>query len=107
MQTQLKIIQGDQEIGKSSTKCQTAMDELQYLIEFNQSISLAMAKTVQHLSDFVFISMANITLARRDSYLHLRSGIKNDTLPDLRTGPAYLDTLFPDNVLEKGEDDIL
>ena len=82
----LKAIQGDQKKGKSSSKCQTATDKLQYLMYLNQSITLAMAKTMQHLSHFVFILMATITLVRIDSYLdHLRSGIKQDTLNALRT----------------------
>ena len=81
MQTQLKIIEGDQMKGKSSRKCQNVTDKLQYLMDFDLSISLAMAKTMQHLSEFVFISMTNLTLALRDSYLdHLRSGIEQDTL---------------------------
>ena len=41
-----------------------------------------MAKTMEHLSDFAFVSMYNFTLARHDSYLaHMKSGIKQDTLP--------------------------
>ena len=37
--------------------------------------SQAAAKTMEHLSEFVFISMGNLTLARRDAYLsHLNSG---------------------------------
>ena len=76
-------------------------------MDFTQSISLAMAKTMQHLSDFVFNSMANITLTRRDFYLnHLRSAIKQDTLKTLRTAPLHLATLFPDTVLKKAEEDI-
>ena len=40
-----------------------------------------MAKSMEHLSDFVFITMANVTLARRDAYLaHAKSGIKPETL---------------------------
>ena len=59
-----------------------------------------MAKTMERLSDFVFVSMANLTLARRDSYLsHVKSGIKPDTLAALRTAPLQLATLFPDDVL--------
>ena len=38
---------------------------------FNQSITQAMARTMQDLSDFVFINMANITLLRCDSYLDI------------------------------------
>ena len=46
-----------------------AVDELGYLVTFNRSISQAMARTMQDLSEGIFISMANFTLARRDSYL--------------------------------------
>ena len=54
-----------------------------------------MAKTMEHLSDFVFVSMANLTLTRRDCYLsHLKSGIKPDTLAALRTAPLQLATLL-------------
>ena len=97
MQKKVKVIQSDQKKEKSSSKCQTATEELQYLMDFNESISLAMAKTMQQLSHFLFISMANITLARRDSYLyHLRYGIKQDTLDALRTAPLHMATLFLD-----------
>ena len=51
--------------------------------------------------------MANLTLARRDSYLEfLRGGVKHDTLTALRTAPAHLASLFPDNLLIKAEDKI-
>ena len=36
-----------------------------------------MVKSQQHLSDFTFIQMANLTLVRRDSYLeHIKPGMK-------------------------------
>ena len=55
-----------------------------------------MAKTMEHLSDFVFVTVANTTLARRDAYLsHLKAGIKPDTLAALRTAPLQMTTLFP------------
>ena len=61
-----------------------------------------MAKTLEHLTDFVFVTVANTTLARRDSYLsHLK-----DTLAALRTGPLHIATLFPDTVLKQAEQDI-
>ena len=54
---------------------------LQYLIRFNASITQAAAKTMEHLTDFVFMSMGNLTLARSDAYLnHPKTGIKPDTL---------------------------
>ena len=62
---------------------------------------------MEHLSDFVFISMGNITLARRDEYLsHLSTGIKPDTLNALRTAPLHINTLFPDSVIRKAEEGI-
>ena len=77
MQCQLKAISTDLSKGKSSAKVSTAVDELQYLTDFNASISQAMAKTKERLSDFVFVTVANTTLTRRDAYLsHLKSGIK-------------------------------
>ena len=47
----------------------TAMEEMQYLMNVNSSICQAVAKTMKHLTEFVFISMGNLTLARQDSYL--------------------------------------
>ena len=106
MQDQLKTLRSESK-GKSSSKVSSATDELQFLMDFNASITQAAAKTMKHLSDFVFISMGNITLARRDAYLsHLRTGIKPDTLNALRTGPLYISTLFPDSVIRKAEEDI-
>ena len=105
MQTQLKAIRTEGK-GKSASRVSTATDELQYRMNFNASVSPAMAKTMEHLSDFVFVSMANLTLIRRDSYLsHLRSGIKPDTLGALRTASLQLATLFPDSVLKRVEED--
>ena len=95
MQTQLKAIWTDLSRGKPSTKVSIATDELQYLMDFNASISQTMAKTMEHLSDFIFVSVANLTLARRDSYLsYLKTAIKPDTLAALRNAPLHMDTLF-------------
>ena len=66
-----------------------------------------MAKAMEHFSDFVFVSMANFTLVRRDLYLaHVKSGLKQDTLAALCQAPRDLPTLFPDSVLRKAEEDI-
>ena len=63
--------------GKSSGRMQHGVDELEYLVTFNRSISQAMARTMQDLSEGVFISVANFNLARRDSYLdYLHTGVK-------------------------------
>ena len=105
MQTQLKAIWSDLNKGKPSSKVSAATDELQYLMDFNASISQAMAKTMEHLSDFVFVLMANLTLVRRDSS-HLKIGIKPDTLAALRTAPLQMATLFPDDILKQAEQGI-
>ena len=68
MATQLKTLHLDSK-GKSSEKMKQAVSELEYLTTFNWSISQAMARTMQDLSEGIFTNMANVTLARRDSYL--------------------------------------
>ena len=66
-----------------------------------------MARSMEHLTDFVFVNMANLTLIRRDSYLsYLKAGIKPDTLATLCTAPLQLNTLFPDSVIKQAEEDI-
>ena len=96
MATQLKTLHLDSK-GKSSEKMKQAVSELEYLTMFNRSISQAMARTMQDLSEGIFINMANFTLARRDSYLdYLHAGVKQDTVHALRTSPVHLNALFPD-----------
>ena len=76
-------------------------------MDFNSSICQAMAKSMERLTDFVIVNMANVTMLRRDSYLaYLMAGIKTDTLAALRTAPLHLPTLFPDNVIKQAEEDI-
>ena len=107
LSSQLKIIQAEYSKGKSADKVGSAAEELQYLLHFNSSISQCMAKTMEHLSDFAFVSMYNFILSRRDSYLaHVKAGIKQDTLAALCQASMVLDTLFPDTVLRKAEEDI-
>ena len=63
-----------------------------------------MAKTLEHLSDFVFVTVANTTLACTDSYLsHLKTGINPDTLAALRMVPLHISTLFPDVALRQAK----
>ena len=105
MQKQLKTTQAEQSKEKSARRVSTAANELLYLMDFNRSISQATAKTMEHLSDFVFVSMANLTLDRRDSYLSvLKTGIKPNTLAALRIAPLQMATLFPDSVLKQAQD---
>ena len=106
MQAQLQTLHSESK-GKRSTKVFAATDKLQYLMDFNASITQAAAKTMEHLTDFVFISMGNLTLAQRDAYLnHLKTGIKPDTLATLRTAPLHIPTLFPDTVIKWAEEEI-
>ena len=107
MQAQLKMVKSDLSKGKSSERVSHAADEVQFLLNFNSSITQSMAKTLEHSTDFVFVTVANTTLARRDSYLsHLKMGIKPDTLAALRTGPLHISTLSPDPALKQAEQDI-
>ena len=106
MSSQLKTLHLDKTKGKSSERMKQAVDELNYLVTFNRSISQAMARTMQDLSEGVFISMANFTLARKDSYLEYpHAGVKQDTLTALRTAPV-LHSLFPDQLISKAEEEI-
>ena len=107
MSTQLKSLDMDKGKGKSSERMQQAVDELEYMVTFNRSISRAMARTMQDLSEGMFISVANFTLAHRDSYLdYLHAGAKQDTLTGLRTAPVHLQSLFPDQFLIKAEEEV-
>ena len=107
MVAQLKLIQSVTSKGKSASKITQAADELDFLVTFNRSITQAMARTMQDLSEGVFVNVANLTLARRDSYLDfLKIGIKQDTLTSLRTAPLHLSALFPDHIISKAEEEI-
>ena len=82
-------------------------DELLYLSSFNQNVSFAMGKSLQHLADFTFVQMVNLTLLRRDSYLEaVKPGIKPDTFNSLRNCPLNGYGLFPDAAIRKAEDEI-
>ena len=106
MSTQLKSLHMVKGKGKSSERMQQAVDKLECLVAFNWSVSQAMARTMQDLSG-VFISVANFTLARRDSYLeYLHAGVKQDTLTAPRTAPVHFQSLFPDQLLIKAEEEV-
>ena len=100
MTTQLKAIRVESK-GKGPAKVSSAVDELQFLLDFNSSVCQAMAKSMEHLTEFLFVNMANATLLRRDSYL---SYLKADTLNALRIAPLHQDT--PDSTVKRAEEDI-
>ena len=102
----MKVIRSKNK-GKGSNKLSEAAEELQFLMEFNSSITQAAAKAMEHLTDFVFITMGNLALTRRDSYLsNLKNGVKPDTFAALRTGPLHITTLFSESVVKKAEEEI-
>ena len=104
MNSHLKTLRLD---SKPSEKVKQAVSELEYLTTFNRSISQAMARTMQDLSEGIFINMANFTLARRNSYLdYLHAGVKQDTVHALRTSPIHLNALFLDQLISKAEEEI-
>ena len=87
MNTQLKAVRVESK-GKTPARVSSAVDELQFLLDFNSSVCQAMAKSMEHLTEFVFVNMGNTTLLRWDSYLaYLKAGVKADTLNALRTAP--------------------
>ena len=107
MSAQLRTLNLDKMKGKSSERMKQALDELDYFVTFNQSISQAMARTMQDLSEGVFNSMANFTLACRDSYLEfLHAGLKQDTLNALRMSSVHLNSLSPARLITKAEEEI-
>ena len=106
MKDQLKILKAENK-GNGLSKASAAAEELTYLMDFNSSITQGAAKSMEHLSEFVFVTMGNLTLVCRDAYLsHLRTGIKPDTLTALRSAPLHISTLFPDSVIKRAEEDI-
>ena len=95
MVTQLKSLRVDKAKGKTAEKTQQAVEEFEYLLTVNRSISRAMQCTMQDLSAGVFISMANLTLACRDSSLEfICGGVKPDTLTALCTAPFIFTHCF-------------
>ena len=107
MVAQLETLHLDKGKGKASERKQQAVDALEYLVTFNRSITKAMASTMQDLSEGIFINMANLTLAHRDSYLeYLQDGVKQDTLTALNTAPVHLQSLFPVQLLVKAEEEV-
>ena len=97
MNSQLKTVRLESK-GKGSTKSSEALDELHHLMGLNSSITQSAAKAMEHLTEFVFVTMGNLTLVRRDAYLsHVKNSIKHDTLAALRTAPLQFATLFPDS----------
>ena len=101
VQEQLRILQMELGKGKSSSKAQSALDELHYLTSFNQNVSFAVGKVITTPLRLYMHSDG------RDSYLeHLKQGVKLDTFSALRNCRLNGYALFPDAVIRKAEDEI-
>ena len=80
-----RVLQSKQTKGKSASKVGATTKELQYLKNFSASITQCMAKAMTgHLSDFAFVSMANVTLQSSELYhpspSNLREGLSSPPL---------------------------
>ena len=104
MASQLKIIQGDKSKGKSTSKVHQALEELDFLVTFNRSITQAMARTMQDLSDGVFINIANFTLTQLSG---LYQSWHQTGHPECSQDcPLHTSALFPDHLISKAEEEI-
>ena len=56
MNSQLKAIRVESK-GKTAAKVSSAVDKLQFLLHFNSSVCQAMAKSMEHLTEFVFVNL--------------------------------------------------
>ena len=93
--------------GKAPKEVTDAIKDLKDLSAFHSSVSVALGTAFQHLSDSLFVQLANFILLRRDSYLkYVKPGLKPDTWNKLRNAPLFTYGLFPDDVLAVAEQDI-
>ena len=73
--------------GKGSLLAERAVDDLRDLCAFNENVSVCLGKSMQHMTDSLFITMSNFTFMHRDAYLdHLETGLKQDNCA-LRNAP--------------------
>ena len=74
-------------------------------MNFDQSITFAIARTMQDLAEFAFVNMAKTAIAR--CYIdHLKSSIKHNTIATLRITTIYRCLLFLDNIIQKADEEI-
>ena len=93
--------------GKTPKEVSNALTDLWDLMAFHQRVSVAMATSLQHIADSLFVHMANLVLIRRDSYLDfVKTGVKQDTMNLLRNAPLFGYGLFPDAAIMTAEQDI-
>ena len=94
--------------GKAPKEVTDVIKELKDLSAFHTSISVALGTSLQHLTDSLFVQLANFVILRRDSYLdYVKAGVEPDTWNRLRNAPLFSSSLFPDDVLAIAEKDII
>ena len=94
--------------GKAPNEVTDVLKELKDLSAFRTSVSIALGTSLQHLTDSLFVQLANFVLLKRDSYLdYLKTGVKADTWNRLRNAPLFHSGLFPDDILAIAEQDII
>ena len=69
IQENVRILQKELAKGKGSQAAKKAVDDLKDLCAFNQNVSVCLGKSMQHMTDALFITMSNFTLMRRDASL--------------------------------------
>ena len=75
---QVKLLKDTIGKGKKAppTDAVAIIEEIQYLVSFNQAISGNLARAVSDMTGGILVDLANITLVRRDSYLaNVRFGL--------------------------------
>ena len=103
----VRILQKELSKDKGSEVATKAVDDPRDLCAFNQNVSICLGKSMQHMTDSVFITMSNFTLMWRDAYLdHLKPGVKQDNWCALRNAPLHSYGLFPDDALRKAEEGV-
>ena len=107
IQEHVKILRRELAKGKGSQGAKKSVNELRNFCAFIQIVSVCFGKFMQHMTDSLFVTMANLALLHRDGYLnHLKPGVKQNNLCALRNAPLQSYGLFPDDALHRAEDDI-
>ena len=87
---------------------QATLNQLRFLIPFNQQLTKAMSRSIANLTESSLVSLSNFVLLRRDAFLdYTRQGIQPDTLAALCTSPLYQESLFPEALIQQAEREIV
>ena len=68
IQDKIKVLEKELSKGKCSQQTFKALENLRDMSAFKQ-VSFVVGKAMQHLSDTIFVQIANMTLLRRNTYL--------------------------------------